>query len=178
MPATPARYTSTAMLLHWLMALLLVLAFGLGITVLNMPGLSPSKLRFVAYHKWLGVTLWGLACLRLAWRLRHAPPPLAASTPVWQRYAAHGLHGVLYALLLSIPLSGYFYSLAAGVPVVYLGLVPLPVLMEPDPALRPLLKALHFWLNMGLLVGVALHVAAALWHRFVKHDEVLQRMLP
>ncbi len=88
------------------------------------------------------------------------------------------LHGLLYVLMFAIPLSGYFYSLAAGVPVTYLGVLPLPVLIGPDPELKDVLKAVHYWLNMSLLAAVVLHVAAALKHQFIDRDGVLKRMLP
>jgi len=77
-----------------------------------------------------------------------------------------------------VPLSGYFYSLAAGVPVVYFGLFPLPVLMEADPALKPVLGALHYWLNMGLAALVAIHVLAAMKHVLIDRDGIMGRMLP
>lgn len=85
---------------------------------------------------------------------------------------------LLYALIFAVPVSGYFYSLAAGVPVVYLGIFPLPVLIERNQELKEILKEVHYWLNMALLAAVVLHVAAALKHHFVDRDEVLKRMLP
>lgn len=172
------RYTNTAILLHWLMALLIVAAFALGLTMVDIPGLTPTKLKYFSWHKWLGITVLGLACLRLLWRLTHPAPAYPAGMPAWQHQAAAALHGVLYLSLFAIPLSGYLYSLAAGVPVVYLGLVPLPVLIAPDPQLKPLLKSVHYALNMLLLGGVGLHVLAALKHHFIDRDGVFKRILP
>lgn len=172
------RYTNTAILLHWLMALLIVAAFALGLTMVDIPGLTPTKLKYFSWHKWLGVTILGFACLRLLWRLSHPAPAYPAGMPAWQHQAAAVLHGVLYLSLFAIPLSGYFYSLAAGVPVVYLGLVPLPALIAPDPELKPLLKSVHYALNMLLLGGVGMHVLAALKHHFIDRDGVFKRILP
>lgn len=172
------RYTRTAMLLHWLMALGIVTAFGMGLTMTDMPGITPSKLRLFNWHKWLGVTLLALATVRVLWRLSHAAPPLPTSMPKWQQNVAEYTHYALYVLLFAIPLSGYFYSLAAGFPIVYLGLIPLPVLIDPNPELKPLLKAVHYWLNMGLAGLVAAHVGAALKHHFIDRDDILKRMLP
>lgn len=172
------RYTKTAILLHWLMALLIVFAFIIGVVMTDIPGITPTKLKYFSWHKWLGVTVLGLACLRLLWRLTHAAPAYPANMPMWQQQAAHGLHLLLYGLIFAVPLSGYFYSLAAGVPVVYLGVLPLPVLIGPDPALKPAFKALHFWLHNLLLLGIALHVLAALKHHFIDRDGILKRMLP
>lgn len=172
------RYTKTAVILHWLIALLIVCAFTLGATMTNMHGLSPAKLKFFSWHKWLGCSVFGLACLRLLWRLSHSAPPYPVAMAKWQKRAASALHALLYFLIFAVPLSGYFYSLAAGVPVVYLGLFPLPVLIDPNPELKPILKLVHYTLNVVLLGGFCLHVLAALKHQFIDRDDVLKRMLP
>lgn len=172
------RYTYTAMLLHWLIALLVVAAFTMGLVMTDIPGLTPTKLRYYSWHKWMGVTVLLLAVLRVLWRLGHAAPDYPATMPRWQQAAARGLHGLLYVLIFAVPLSGYFYSLASGVPVVYLGLVELPVLIDASPTLKPVLKAVHFWLNMLLAASVAIHVGAALKHQFVDRDGTMRRILP
>lgn len=177
MPAVE-RYNHTAMALHWLIALLIVSAFGLGLIMTDMPGLSMTKLKYFSWHKWLGVTVFLLAVVRAVWRLSHPPPAQIATIPVWQRRAAEAVHRLLYLLILVIPLSGYFYSLAAGVPVVYLGVIPLPVLFERNDAAKEILKLLHISLNYTMAALVAVHVLAALKHQFVNRDGTLARMLP
>lgn len=172
------RYTLPAIALHWLIALLIIATFLLGLTMVDIPGLTPTKLKYFSWHKWMGVTVFGLACLRLLWRLTHKAPPYPDGMPQWQRHAAHIVHGLLYLLIFAIPLSGYFFSLAAGVPVVYLGIVPMPVLIAPDPALKALLRDVHYVLNMTLLCLFCLHVLAAFKHQFIDRDRTLQRMLP
>lgn len=172
------RYTKTAMLLHWLIALLIIASFALGVTMTDIPGLTPTKLRYFSWHKWLGVTIFGLVCLRLLWRLTHAAPAYARHMPTWQQKTASGLHALLYALMFAIPVSGYFYSLAAGVPVVYLGVIALPVWIAPDPELKVLLKTVHYVLDMTLLGAVVLHVLAALKHHFINRDGIFKRILP
>jgi cytochrome b561 len=172
------RYTKTAISLHWLMALLIVAGFALGVTMVDIPGLTPTKLKYFSWHKWLGVTVLGLACIRLLWRLTHPAPVYPYTMPNWQQKAANALHGLLYLLIFAVPISGYFYSLAAGVPVVYLGIVPLPVLIEPNQEWKAVLKQVHYVLNMTLLACVILHVLAALKHHFIDRDGVLKRMLP
>lgn len=171
-------YTRTAIAFHWLIALLIIGAFTMGTIMADMPGITPTKLRYYSWHKWAGVTILGLAAARLLWRLSHRPPVYPATMPAWQVSAANGLHAALYVLMFAIPLSGYFYTLAAGVPVVYFGLVQLPVLIEPNAELKPILKGLHYWLNMGLLACVAAHVGAALKHLLIDRDGIMQRMLP
>jgi cytochrome b561 len=172
------RYSSTAIALHWLIALLIIANFTLGLVMTDIPGLTPAKLRYFSWHKWAGVTVLALATLRLLWRLRRSPPAYPATMAPWQQRAANLLHSLLYVMMFAVPLSGYFYSLAAGVPVVYFGLFPLPVLIDADPALKPVLKALHYWLNMGLAALVALHVLAAFKHLLLDRDGIMGRMLP
>lgn len=172
------HYSRFAVLLHWLIALLIISAFALGVTMVDIPGITPTKLRYFSWHKWLGVTVLGLAGVRILWRLTHPAPAYPDGIPDWQKTAAHGLHGLLYVLMFAIPVSGYFYSLAAGVPVVYLGVFPLPVFIEANDVLKPILKQLHYALNMSLLALVAAHVAAALKHVFIDRDGIFRRMLP
>lgn len=172
------RYSATAIALHWLMALLIIGTFFLGLTMADMPGITPTKLKYFNWHKWLGVTIFGLAVLRALWRLSHAAPTLPASIPRWQQQVSAVTHLLLYALIFAVPLSGYFYTLAAGFKVVYLGALPLPVLIAPNPELKPVLKEVHEWLNMGMAGLVVVHVAAALKHHFIDRDNVLLRMLP
>src|SRR5476649_2087508 len=123
------KYTKTAMLFHWLIALLIIISFCLAVTMVNIPGITPTKLKYFSWHKWLGVTIFGLSCLRLLWRLTHRAPAYTAVMPEWQKFAASALHVFLYVLILAIPISGYLYSMSAGIPVIYLGMFPMPVIM-------------------------------------------------
>jgi len=172
------RYTLPAIVLHWLIAIAIIGTFTLGLVMTDIPGITPTKLRYYNWHKWAGVTVLLLATLRLLWRLANHPPQYADEMPAWQRGAAHGLHWLLYILMFAVPLSGYFYSLAAGFPIVYFGLFELPSLMGPDPALKPVLLGVHYWLNMLLAALVGMHVLAAFKHLLVDRDGVMQRMLP
>ncbi len=172
------RYTKTAMAFHWLIALMIIGAFTMGLVMTDIPGITPTKLKYYSWHKWAGVTILALATLRLLWRLTHPAPPYPSSMPRWQTSAANGLHSLLYVLMFAVPVSGYFYTLAAGYPVVYFGLFELPVIIEPNPELKPLLKSVHYWLNMTLAACVAIHIAAALKHQLIDRDGVLKRMLP
>jgi len=171
-----ARYTSTAVALHWVVAVLIACGFTLGLSMVPLP-LSKRKLEWYLWHKSIGVTVFLLACLRLAWRSRHPPPPLPPM-PRWQSQTTAITHVALYALLFLIPLSGWLYSSATGVQVVYLGLAPLPDLVPKDKALAAVLRACHVTLNFTLLGLVCVHAAAALRHHFVDRDPVLWRMLP
>jgi cytochrome b561 len=172
------KFSKPAITLHWLVAILIVAAFILGEVMTDIPGLTPTKLKYFSWHKWLGVTVLGLVAVRLLWRLASRPPDYPDSMPLWMRRAAAWLHALLYVLMFAVPISGYLYSLAAGVPVVYLGVLPLPAVIDPNPAWKPVLKEAHELLTTVLLWAFCLHVAAALKHQFIDRDGILKRMLP
>jgi cytochrome b561 len=171
------RYSATAIGLHWLIALLIVCGFYLGWIMTDIPGFTPTKLKYFSWHKWIGVTVFMLAVLRVIWRATHSAPPMP-DMPRWQIGVAHLTHFLLYVLMLVIPASGYLYSSAAGLQVVYLGVLPLPTIIGPDKALKATLRLVHIALNYTLLVLVAMHVLAALKHHFIDRDGLLGRMLP
>ncbi|MCB1960487.1 MAG: cytochrome b [Rhodocyclaceae bacterium] len=171
------RYTSTAIALHWLIALGIIATFSLGLYMHELQ-LSPTKLKLYSWHKWAGVTLFMLALIRLGWRLTHSAPPLPASMPPLLRKAANAAHWALYALMFAIPLSGWLMSSAKGFQTVWFGVLPLPDLLAKDKALGDALKEVHETLNFTLLALVLAHTAAALKHHFIDRDSVLTRMLP
>lgn len=171
----PERYGRVAVLLHWVIALLILAAFPLGLYMVDLP-FSPAKLKYFSWHKWLGVTVFGLAAARLLWRATHRPPAPLPGQPRWQLAAAHAVHGLLYALMLAIPLTGWLYSSAAGVPTVYLGLWQLPDLLAKDAGLKATLEIVHQSLAYALAALVLLHAAAAIKHAVVDRDGTLARM--
>jgi cytochrome b561 len=156
---------------------MIIVSFTLGLSMMDLP-LSPKKLQWYSWHKWMGVTIFMLVALRLFWRIGHKPPPLPDTMPSWQKQVAHVTHWVLYALLLLIPLSGWFRSAAAGVQVVYLGVLPLPNPISVDKPLGEQLKLLHQALNYLMAVLVFAHVVAALKHHIIDKDNILARMVP
>ena len=171
-------YTRTAIAIHWAIALLIVCGFSLGWVMTRIPGFTPAKLHYFSWHKWIGVTVFALAAIRLAWRLTHRAPEMRSDMAPLQKIAAQAAHVILYVLMFVIPASGYLYSSAAGIPVVYLGIVPLPTLIGPDATLKVVLKTIHIWLNYTLFVLVAVHALAALKHHFIDRDGLLARMIP
>ncbi len=174
--ANPMRYTGTAIALHWLLALMILGSFSMGVYMSGLP-LSPTRLKLYNWHKWAGVTILALSALRLLWRLTHRPPA-DLPMPRWQRVAAHAAHWALYALFFAIPLAGWAYSSAAGFPIVWFGVLPLPDFVSPDRALAATLKQLHGALAFALAAVVVLHVAGALKHHLIDRDGLLRRMLP
>ncbi len=171
------RYGGVAVALHWTSAALVVGGFALGLWMTGLD-FSPAKLRYYAWHKWVGITVFVTAAARLAWRAAVPPPPLPDRVPQWQRGAATAIHRLLYALLVAIPVSGWLFSAASGVQVVYLGVLPLPNPIGKDREAARWLLLTHQTLNFTLAATVTIHVAAAVWHGFVARDGVLARMLP
>ena len=172
--STPASFNRTAISLHWLVAGLVICSFSLGWVMTDL-AVSPLKVRMFNWHKWVGVTILGLTAIRLLWRLTHpAPPPL--SMPAWQRVAASVSHAAMYVLLLALPLSGWTYSNAAGYPIVYLGLLPLPDLVEKNKELAEQWLQVHEVLGWALASIVILHLLAVLKHQFIDRDGTLGRM--
>ena len=177
----PRRYTATAMLLHWLSALLVAGLLALGWYMADLP-LTPQRLKLYNWHKWAGVSVLALTLLRLLWRWTHRPPALPAElvvrTPAWQQRLAALTHVALYGLLLVVPLIGWAYSSAAGFSVVWFGVLPLPDLLPKDKALAELVKPWHAVAAFSLGALVVLHLAAALKHPFVDKDGLMRRMWP
>jgi cytochrome b561 len=170
------RYSGPAILLHWLMSVLIVCNFVLGLYMSDL-AMSMTRLKLFNYHKWAGATILLLAALRLLWRLTHRPPA-DVPAPKWQHAAAHVTHWGLYALFFAVPLVGWAYSSAAGFPIVLFGVLPLPDFVPHDRALAEAIKPWHGDLAWVLFALVALHVAAVGKHMIIDRDGLIRRMLP
>jgi cytochrome b561 len=167
-------YSRWATLLHWAMAMLLVATFALGAQMTDLPS-SGRRTKLFDWHQWMGVTVLGLAAMRLLERVtRGSPNPLTG--PSWERVAAHAAHLALYVLFFAVPLLGWAYSNADGVPVVYLGLLEHRDLMSADPRLADALQPWH-GRSAGLMaLLVLLHVAAVAKQQFVDRNAILSRL--
>lgn len=174
-----SRYTRTAIGLHWLLAFALVAIFVVGVYMSDLP-FSPQRLKLYNWHKWAGVTILLLSALRLGWRLMNRPPELPAKVqaamPAWQRAAHHGTHHLMYLLFFAVPLLGWAYSSAAGFPIVWFGVLPLPDFVPADKALAELIKPWHALSAFALAALVVMHVGAALKHQLIDRDGLLARM--
>ncbi len=174
---TASGYTNTAIILHWLVAVLILCAAGFGLVLDDMK-LSPQKLQLIVYHKWTGITIFMLVALRLLWRLYKPAPPLPADMPAWQKQAAHASHGLLYVLMLATPVVGWLQSSAAGITVTWFNLVTLPSPFDKDKEFALQLMQMHVFLAFSILGLIVLHAAAAIKHHVIDRDDVLVRMLP
>ena len=178
--AAASAYGVVAIVLHWLLAALIVAAFLIGLSMVDLP-FSPQRFRFFNWHKWLGIAVLMLSAARLLWRAER--PSAAADSG---RHAAPGrsprfavTHLAFYGLFFVVPLTGWAYTSAVGVPVVFLGWLPLPDFVPRDKALgEELLKPAHAVASYLLAAIVVVHVAAALKHHFSTRDGLLVRMWP
>ena len=141
-PCPPPRHATTTSpsRFHWLLALMIVGSFCVGLYMSGLP-FSIQRVKLFNWHKWAGMTILALTLLRLLWRLRHAPPPDMPG-PHWQQLAAKATHRAMYVLFFAIPLVGWAYSSAAGFQIVVFGVLPMPNLMHADKALAESHQAL------------------------------------
>src|SRR6185437_15673921 len=187
MPSMPfvQRYTRVAVVLHWLIALLIIVNVGLGLSAEALP--DDWVRPVIDTHKSIGITVLGLFLLRLLWRFSHPPPPLPSGLARWERIGAHLAHGALYFLMLALPVSGWMHDSAwkdaATHPMSLFGLVPWPRIAwieHVEPVSRERLHDILFGWHVAfgyLLYGLlALHIGAALKHQWFDHDPELQRM--
>ncbi|WP_158815128.1 cytochrome b [Methylocapsa sp. S129] len=181
------RYSRTAMILHWIIAVLILANIILVYIVDHLP--DDYVRPVIDTHKSIGITVLGLAILRLLWRYAHRPPPLPASYRPWERISASAVHIVLYVLIFAIPISGWMHDSAfkdaALYPMRLFGLVSWPRIslianVEPQTKefLHNLFGAAHRWLGYGLFGLFALHVIGAMKHQFWDREPELQRMVP
>ena len=178
MPArnSPVRYGSVAQFLHWAIVALLIVQVTLGKLADGLPA-GLERFVLISRHKSFGITILGLAVIRLAWRWIDRPPPLPPM-PRWQAIAARLNHWALYVLLFALPVTGWLMSSAANRPASWFGLVQLPDFIAPDAGLKELFESAHETLVNVLFALAGLHVAAALKHQFMDHNGLLWRMLP
>jgi cytochrome b561 len=173
---TSQRWGSVQIGLHWTIAGLLLIQVPVGFGMLGQsPG--PTQNFLFNLHKNLGLIVFALAIVRLAWRLRHPVPYLPAGLPAWQASAAHATHWLLYFVLFAMPLTGFLYTALSGYPVPLLMAVDLAKLLPVNKPLGETFKLAHLSLQWLLYLAVAVHVGAAFQHHLVRKDWVLRRMM-
>ena len=181
------RYTRTAMLLHWLVAVLIIC----NVVLIWCVGLFPDAMvrPVIDTHKSIGITVLGLALLRVLWRLSHKPPALPRSYPKLEKWGAHAAHFLLYLLIFGLPISGWIHDSAfkdaAANPLYLFGLIPWPrigFIMALDPATKEHVHTVWFNIHSSLAYVlyalVALHVLGALKHQFIDKEAEFGRIVP
>jgi len=170
------QYGPTAKILHWLVVALLLVQYTIGWLMPDIHrGMKPGAP--MTFHISVGITLLVLIVLRLVWRLTHAVAP-ESSLPPWQRLSSEAVHWLLYVLVLATTMTGWLFASFRGWGVPFFYLFPMPMLAADDAAAGKAVDGLHQAMEWALLVFIVVHVAAALAHRFVYRDRIMQRMLP
>ncbi len=174
----PTSYRTPARLLHWTVALLVLMTIPAGFVMVQPDLDRATQNTLFVFHKNVGVLLLLLVVLRLAYRLTHPPPPLPASVPGWQARIAGISHFALYALLVVMPVAGYTRVKAGGFPIEALDAMGVPSLVPRSDALAETAKAVHFYGALAIAGFVALHVGAAAYHGLLRRDGVFSRIWP
>lgn len=192
------RYTKTAIVLHWLIALGIfgMLAFGWYMT--DLPKEAPKQIAYDLFdwglvtwqlaeaasprtfyfnlHKSIGITLFALIIFRIFWRISHRPPAPLTSLKAWERKLSTGAHHLLYLLMVAIPVSGLVMSIASKYGVKWFGLDFIAGI-DSKP-LREIFHEVHEIAGLLLVAILALHILGALKHKFVDKDDTMKRMMP
>jgi len=174
---TEHTWGSVAKSFHWLIAILILGQLVLG-TVAVESRVSPLKLDLFVWHKSVGVSILLLVILRLAWRLKNSPPAAPGGSTAWEKRLARLSHGLLYLLMVAVPLTGWWVSDTSRIPFKLYWAVPVPDLMAPNHDLSEFAASVHGALTTLLLAVVVVHSLAALRHHFLLRNDTLSRMLP
>lgn len=174
-------YTKTAIILHWIIALLIIGQL-IGGRVMMAMDPAPLKYEIFQLHKSFGLIILMLSLLRLAWRLTHRPPPLPEGMKPVERLGAKLSHIGFYVLMIGIPLAGWILVSASTRQITT---KIFKVITWPDfpgvtrsEGLETIMKDVHEYMAYAAIALILLHVGAALKHHFVNKDHVLIRMLP
>jgi cytochrome b561 len=168
-----ARFPLFLRLLHWTMAAMVLAMLFIGVA---MVASLTDYHRLVAIHRPLGILIFVLAVIRLAYRLMRPAPPLPSGMPHPLRLAARISHALLYALMIALPIIGWAMLSAAGNPVVLVSALHLPPILPHDDELYTLLRPLHAALAFLLFGTFLVHLGAAMMHALIFRDGVFQRM--
>ena len=185
MKAPLSRYSTVAIVLHWLIAGAIVVQMALGWRMEDAKG--PAGFAMFQLHKSIGITILLLSLARLGWRLIHPAPPPLPGRPAWEHVASKIVHTGFYAIMIGLPLTGWALvsTSRTAIPTLLFGAVPWPHLpMLPglaEPAKHAWHEASEFghhalvYLTLALLF---LHLGAVVKHQLVDRDPVLARMAP
>ena len=174
-------YSIQARRFHWWVVAALAIQFPVGIAMVirgswyNIWDTLTNSM--YSTHKLLGVIIFFLAVFRLVYRLTHGAPAPEQSLLPWQRILSHVNHWSMYAMLLLVPILGW-YGVQLYPALGVFGLFSLPAIVAPDNAASGRVLQVHGLLAFVLLFLIAVHVSAAVYHHFIRKDGVLTRMLP
>jgi len=188
--AVDIRYTKTAVLLHWLIAVMIIgmMAAGIWMTgAIKVKETQAAAFDVYQLHKSFGLLILVLSVFRLVWRLSHRVPGMPADMALWERTAAHATHWLFYGLMIAMPITGWLMvsANAWGLPTIFFGFFDVPhlhALSSLDTTGKELwearLKDIHQYMAFGGIGLLFLHVGAALKHHLIMKDDTLVRMIP
>ena len=190
------RYTKTAVVLHWLIAIAIFGMFALGWYMSDLPKEAPKQMAYDLFdwgiytwqlaeeasprtfyfnlHKSIGITILALIIIRIMWRIFHKPPPLLSSYKAWERKLATGTHHLLYLLMVALPVSGLIMATYSKYGVKWFGLSFIKGL--DNTPMRKVFEEAHELIGVIILVMLILHIVGALKHKFIDKDDTLKRM--
>lgn len=174
---TASRYAPILRRLHWLMAILILLAY----LAIEQRGLfergSTARYAMVQSHFWLGMTVFVLAWWRLTQRFKHGAPPVTPALPAWQSHLAKLIHVAFYAFFIVMPILGMATAWTDGKEV-FLPFtdIALPALLAENEDLAHTLEDLHGQIGEIFYWVIGFHVLAAIYHHVVRRDDTLKRM--
>lgn len=174
---TNQRYGAIAKLLHWTIAVLILALSGLGLYMVGLTYFDRWYNASLTTHKALGILTLELGLLNILWALYSRAPAFPDGMKAWERLAARAMRGVLFAMMVLIPLSGYAISTSDGAAVSFFGLYEIPAVIPPFEGMNELASEIHYYLAYLTLGLVAMHAGAALKHQLVNRDGTLSRML-
>ena len=182
---TYGRYTTVAIVLHWIIAALILTNLYLGWRMGFLRGLA--QFNIFQLHKSIGITVLILSLLRLVWRLVSPPPPGPASLKSWERAASKAVHLGFYVIMIGMPFSGWILVSASplNIPTLLYHLIPWPYFPGVHALAAPARTAIdhasdttHVVLAFSTAALLFLHLGAVVKHQFLDPDPVLGRMLP
>jgi cytochrome b561 len=174
---TLERFGVVTQLLHWSIVGLIITQVVLA-KLYEEATTRSEQFKWIIPHKSIGMTVFLLAFLRLAWRLANPTPADPPNTKPWQSRVSTAMHWLLYALIFVTPLLGWLMSSSKNYSVSYFGLFTFPNLVGADEAAFERFKELHEIAAQSMVVLAILHALAAFKHHFIDKDNVLRRMLP
>lgn len=171
------QYPATSKLLHWLVAVCVLTTAPVAIAMTRVTK-GPTQDMLYNFHKSLGVLILILMILRLINRLAVGAPIADPGIEPWQKTMSSIVHTSLYVLLFAMPVVGYVANSAYGASTPFFDLFNLPMIVEKNDALATQLFTVHRWVGWLVIIIILVHAGAALYHYFIRRDDVLKRMLP
>jgi cytochrome b561 len=196
MKQTPSRYTKTAIILHWLIAIFIALMFVLGWYMAELPKEAPKQMAYDLFdlgvytwqvaeeisprtfyfnlHKSLGLTVLALIVLRILWRITHTPPAALSSYKAIEKKVATATHHSLYLLMLAVPVTGLTMAINSKYGVKWFGIDVIAGL--DNKPVRDFFECTHEFVGIVLLVLIGIHLLGALKHKLIDKDDTMSRM--